>query len=211
MARGKKQADKLAREEEKKVKSTPLTMRQAWEIANKELESLEKAKNEEVKRTKNRKPVLVTPASQGSTQENPLPSEGGADANPATERIEGTLGGGPSDRGGRYLTKGHNGSSNGGRSVTGGESNLADDGEDRRLLRRGEQPLNLRERWALATGKERGLLPHVRLRLWERPEQLFGDVTPRGRGQALGSSHSKEKGKVTELISSTLASPLSFE
>ena len=88
----KKQAEKKARDEEKKVKSKPLTMRQAWEIANKELESLEQEKNEEIKRTKNRKPVKVIPASQGSTPENPLPSEGGADAKPPTERIEGTLG-----------------------------------------------------------------------------------------------------------------------
>ena len=49
----KKQAEKVAREEEKKVKSKPLTMRQAWEIANKELQSLEQGKNEEVKRSKN--------------------------------------------------------------------------------------------------------------------------------------------------------------
>ena len=88
----KQQAEKAEREEEKKVKSTPLTMRQAWGIANKELERLEQEKNEEVKRTKNRKPVKVTQVSQGSTPEEPLPSEGGAVATPPAERIEVTLG-----------------------------------------------------------------------------------------------------------------------
>ena len=67
-------------------------MRQAWEIANKKLETLEKAKNYEVQRNKNRKQLMATPASQGSAPENPLTSEGAVDANPPMERTEGNLG-----------------------------------------------------------------------------------------------------------------------
>jgi len=75
-----------------KGKSTPLTMRQAWEIDNKGLEELEKEKNDEVERNKKNKHIMVTPARQETAPDTPLPSEGGTDANPQTERIEGNPG-----------------------------------------------------------------------------------------------------------------------